>query len=274
MRFLNRKNNGSKKGIYCIKNIKNNKMYIGATSRNFRSRYSLHNSLLRRNKHNSKFQRDYNEFGDDCFVFEILFVSENNDEIIEKENEFIRKYNSIEEGYNCAYNIPGGLVFSENTRSKISESTRKRSSERKMTEENRIDLSKANKGIKRTEEEKEHLSIIFSGKNSNFAVLTEDEVVNIKRDFIDGMSIKDISKKYKISVQNAKEIKYNLRWKYTEVEGWKEFQMNRKHPRALTDDEYNDIIEMIKNGDCNNKIAKKHHISFDRIKNIRKKLNA
>ena len=272
MEFLNRGSNGNKKGVYCIRNTANNKIYIGATTRNFRSRYTLHNSLFRRNKHNSKIQDDYNIFGDNYFVFEILFIGTDDNEIMEKEKEFIEMYDSINNGYNCTRGGDGGLIFPDELRNKMSESARKRNIGSKMTEENKVALRNANKR-KRTDEEKEHLSIIFSGENSNFAVLTENEVINIKKDFVSGMDIKDVCEKYNINSQHAKEIKYDLRWKRTKVDGWEEFQKSRKKARVLSEEEYNNIVEMILDGYCNNQIAKKHNISYDRIKNIRKKLN-
>jgi hypothetical protein len=39
-------------GIYCIKNIINNKLYIGS-AKNFRIRFNIHLSQLRKNKHHS-----------------------------------------------------------------------------------------------------------------------------------------------------------------------------------------------------------------------------
>lgn len=64
----------SNTGIYLIKNIKNNKIYVGSASgRGFKSRWVCHKSLLRRNKHHSiHLQRAWNKDGENSFVFIIL----------------------------------------------------------------------------------------------------------------------------------------------------------------------------------------------------------
>jgi group I intron endonuclease len=56
-------------GIYKIENLVNGKCYVGSAV-NFKSRWSLHLSALRRNKHkNAKLQASWNVHGEECFRF-------------------------------------------------------------------------------------------------------------------------------------------------------------------------------------------------------------
>jgi group I intron endonuclease len=86
-------------GIYQIRNLINNKVYIGK-SVNINNRKTQHFSSLRNNKHkNFKLQGSVNKHGIDNFVFEILELCE---EIDIKEIEYINKYNSCKNGYNIS----------------------------------------------------------------------------------------------------------------------------------------------------------------------------
>lgn len=65
-----------KTGIYQIRNILDNKIYIGQ-AKNFRARCNGHLSKLRLNKHHSPYlQRAFNKYGEENFVFEILLYCE------------------------------------------------------------------------------------------------------------------------------------------------------------------------------------------------------
>lgn len=60
-------------GIYQIRNIINNKLYIGSSSRNLLFRRNQHFSELNNNKHpNKKLQNSFNKHGKNNFIFEIL----------------------------------------------------------------------------------------------------------------------------------------------------------------------------------------------------------
>lgn len=99
---------GIKECIYMIENIKNNKVYIGQTI-NLVNRIESHYKDFITNKHKKKLQEDYNRYGLENFKFKVLEII-NPDRIENKklvsiylhhrENYYIDKYNSIEEGYN------------------------------------------------------------------------------------------------------------------------------------------------------------------------------
>jgi len=105
-------------GIYRIRNIVNDKCYIGSAAY-FASRKGVHFHNLRHNKHcNNHLQRAFNKYGEDSFVFEILCVCLPED-LISLEQHYIDTY--IPEYNICR--IAGntlGVVCSEETRKKIS----------------------------------------------------------------------------------------------------------------------------------------------------------
>ena len=59
-------------GVYQIRNIINNQIYIGS-SKNIQKRWKQHIKALCENKHDNIFlQNDWNNYGEDCFEFTIL----------------------------------------------------------------------------------------------------------------------------------------------------------------------------------------------------------
>lgn len=91
-----------KSGIYQIKNILNNKIYVGS-AKDFDKRWKRHFKDLKNGNHSSiKFQRSFNKHGN---VFECSILEEipyEKDLIIERENFWIKKLNSKVNGYNIA----------------------------------------------------------------------------------------------------------------------------------------------------------------------------
>jgi len=87
------------RGVYAIKNIINDKVYIGSTTMSFLKRLQHHVSQLRNNKHKNQYlQNAWNKYGEENFEFSILEICEKN-ECLTKEQYYI---DSCKE--NC-YNI-------------------------------------------------------------------------------------------------------------------------------------------------------------------------
>lgn len=83
-------------GIYCIKNLINDKVYIGKTN-NLKKRWKNHLFVLRANTHSNKhLQVAFNKYGESSFEFSILlsFTYFDNDELSKLEIECIKKYKS------------------------------------------------------------------------------------------------------------------------------------------------------------------------------------
>ena len=99
-------------GVYKITNLINNKVYIGE-SLNIEERWIEHKLALEEGTHHSyKLQADYNTYGIDKFEFEIIeeVDKELNNSVQELiclvyEDKYIKRYNSIEKGYNIEYTL-------------------------------------------------------------------------------------------------------------------------------------------------------------------------
>lgn len=84
-----------------LKTLVNHKIYIGLTN-NIERRQKRHFSDLRRNCHDNSFlQKEYNQYGNENFSFEVIY-SDNitEQEIGEKEKYYIQLYDSFRNGYN------------------------------------------------------------------------------------------------------------------------------------------------------------------------------
>lgn len=90
------------KYIYQILDTHNNKCYIGQTN-NIKRRWEQHKSDLKRGKHDNPYlQKVYDKYGLDVFEFKVLYEEDCSSERLNQlEEEYIAKYDSYENGYNC-----------------------------------------------------------------------------------------------------------------------------------------------------------------------------
>lgn len=131
-------------GIYIIKNLKNNKCYIGQSS-NIYARWYNHKYCLRNNRHsNEHLQNAWNKYGENNFNFEILELC-NEDVIDSREQYCIEKYSSIvdKNGYNLDSGGNKNKHHSEETKNKI----RKANTGKVASDETRRKISIGRKGI-------------------------------------------------------------------------------------------------------------------------------
>lgn len=92
--------------IYQIENLVTHESYIGQTI-NIQQRKNRHFSRLRNNSHiNKKLQNSFNKYGEQEFHFRYWeFEIENREELDNLECEYIKKYNSLNNGFNL---VEGG----------------------------------------------------------------------------------------------------------------------------------------------------------------------
>ncbi len=86
--------------IYKITNIQNNKVYIGQTIRPIKDRFHRHINDAMNNILDTHFARAIRKYGKDSFIIEEIDTAKNQNELNEKEQYWIRYYNSINNGYN------------------------------------------------------------------------------------------------------------------------------------------------------------------------------
>lgn len=93
--------------VYEIRNIVNNKVYIGQTN-NPRTRWASHKLRLKQNRSsNPPMQKDFNTFGIQNFKFKVLEECCTRERALEIETNYIHQFGGIEclSVYNCQDNI-------------------------------------------------------------------------------------------------------------------------------------------------------------------------
>lgn len=155
-------------GIYTIKNIKTNELYIGAST-DVKNRLSHHKGKLKRGKgENKNLQKSFNEYGIENFEF-FLVLECDKDELYIKEREVEEYFTSI--GVNLFNDIHCG----DKSRAM---------SERKLSDETKRKISKNHAHI--------------HGEEHYFCKVSDETVSKIKQDFLDGIKVPELSRKYNI----------------------------------------------------------------------------
>ena len=180
-------------GIYQILNKSNGKSYIGS-SLDIKSRWREHvSSMTNGNSGCVKLQRAWDKYGEEVFEFNIIeIVPANKIELYKREQYYIDKFDSVNNGYNICP-IAGTCAGVKRTRETIerikkavegkqagelnsfygkhhSEETRKLLSEintgKTHSEETKAKISAISLGQRHTEETKEHLREVNSGEGN------------------------------------------------------------------------------------------------------------
>ncbi len=101
-------------GVYCIKNIINNKVYIGS-SNDILNRWRNHKDFLNQNKHINKFlQEDWDLYGEENFECIFLKKTDKHDKLTQ-EQFYIMEFNSSDRdyGYNINKNVRRDIISGE-----------------------------------------------------------------------------------------------------------------------------------------------------------------
>jgi len=103
-------------GIYVIKNMKNNKIYIGS-SVDLKKREREHFYVLTNNSHHNKhLQKAWNKYGKENFKFDILVYISNIEELRHQELLYIKLFNALDTniGYNISEETTNPCLFGKN----------------------------------------------------------------------------------------------------------------------------------------------------------------
>lgn len=209
--------NDNLSGVYLIKNIKNDKYYVGSSYK-IRNRINWHRSSLIRGSHpNNKLQNSFNKYGLDAFEFIPLINCP------KEYNYKLEQWFKDKSKYNCSLNI---AINCE-----------KPMFGRKLSEEHKKLISEKNKGFKWNNFQKNNLKLIlkekkdtdinferkrlenfkttdFSGSKNGNSKLTENERLDIINLLNLKVRNKDIVKKYpNITSKLITEVKSNRTWK-------------------------------------------------------------
>jgi group I intron endonuclease len=167
-----------KSGIYEIRNVTNNKVYIGSAV-NIKGRWSRHTHNLRKGDHHSKpLQRSWDKYGEEAFSFTVLEYVEDRTKLLEHEQRYLDTIKSYDRqfGYNILRVAGSSLGF------KQSEESRKKSS---------IGISLATKGVKHSQA---HTDAAAKAR----AKLTDEEYLGLLQDYKDGYTYPMLRLKYNI----------------------------------------------------------------------------
>lgn len=133
-------------GVYIIRNIVNNNIYIGS-SVNIKKRFCQHRNSLRKNKHHNKYlQHSWNKYGEENFEFVVIEHHSYPEKILGRENKCMLLYNPE---YNITrVNKEGRFILSEETKKKISKSNKGKShgvKGQKISEQTQVAIIESNK---------------------------------------------------------------------------------------------------------------------------------
>ena len=109
--------------IYKITNTKNNKVYIGQTIRPIQERFKRHKTDALNNILDTHFARAIRYYGEDAFIIEQIDTAETQEELNQKEQYWIRYYDSVNTGYNetdAIYKC-GGNTYKSKTEEEMQE---------------------------------------------------------------------------------------------------------------------------------------------------------
>ena len=151
-------------GIYKIRNTVNGKIYIGS-SIHCETRINEHkNDLITGIHSNGYLQNSFNKYGVNAFEY-IIIEQCNEDMLLIREDAWIKYYNSMDRKFGYNLRSADRKTISQETRNKLRlaglgkkltpESIAKRTAKqtgRKLTEEHKIKISEAKKGVKHSAE--------------------------------------------------------------------------------------------------------------------------
>lgn len=220
--------------VYEIRNIVNNKIYIGS-SEHFGDRKTAHLYWLKKGKHHSQYlQNAYNKYGKNNFIITPLEIINDKNELFVKEQYYI---DTKKPEYNIVKEVLApmrGRHHSEETKKKLSIANKGHCSHiqteeiknkiretlkgRTFSKETLEKISAANTGKIRTKEQKEILNKarlkskdLYSGENSGVSKLTWENV-NFIRNNYPTKTTKELSVLFNCKINTILQVLKNRSW--------------------------------------------------------------
>lgn len=228
-------------GIYEIRNMNTNCVYIGQTRKPFKKRFFYHRWQLKTNQHENPYlQASFNKHGEDAFRFSVRKIVKDVSSLDESEIEEIEKARKAGKCYNILNGGGGrpGVPLPEYRRKELGELNRKLNTGKKASDETKQKMSEARKGKPRNPETVEKMvktksQFFLEGKEENVAKITAKDAAEIKKALMNKCNWSDLAQKYGVSKSNINAIRSNRSWRYVYVEGWDEYlENNKKAKRA------------------------------------------
>jgi len=216
----------SEKGfIYKIKNVINNKEYVGCTITTLKKRFEEHVWRCLKTDTNTKFCNSVRKYGVENFEIELLEECPTLN-IYERERYYINEYNTYNKGLNSTYGGEGCLGYrhSKEIREKISKKIKDGRSHKGKTyeelygdkadeEKERRKLSVKTRWDSMSEEEKEKRVDNMKKTSRNNSKYGVDLIKEIKNRFNEGMNINEVFGLYpQVKKTYLYTIKNNKRW--------------------------------------------------------------
>ena len=266
----------NKSGVYQIRNLINDKVYVGS-SNNLYIRRSVHFNYLVQKKHiNSYLQNAYNKYGEINFLFEVIeYCDEKSLLLVEQKWMNNKRSYERDKGYNISKVAgrnpwPKGKPRSEQTKEKL----RKAFRGRVFSEEWKRKISENRKNIKPSKETIEKFKKIpkKKGEESNRAKFTWKQAREIRECYYNSeVTYKQLAEKYRVSVSGIQNVIKNRSFvekEYIPINNHKDKNGSKNPSAKLTEQKVLDIREKYSQGDTINDLATIYCVSYACVRNI------
>ncbi len=224
-------------GIYQITLKVNNKVYIGSSC-NIEKRWNQHRSFLnskRMDKTNPFLYNSWQKYGENNFVFEILEITEKQEDLLSKEQKWLDKYK---------------LLNGQLNRDKCF---------------NILPTAGSNLGFKASDTTKQKMSDSHYGEQAINTHLTNQDAIEIKQLLnTTKISYKELMQKYNISMSCLRNIVINRSWKRV----GEKVERKGNSKRKFNDREVIEIRNRYNNNESQQDIADSFNVSQMTISRI------